>query len=953
MNNKLIHKIIGGIVFLIALVAYFMTVQPSVSFWDCGELAAASYGLEVTHPPGAPFFMLMNRLFTLIPFADNIGFRINTVTVIASSFSVLFLYLVAVRLINNYKKDPADSLFTYISAAIGALSMCFATAFWFNSTESNVFGFSCFLFTLMIWVMMVWYEHADEPGSDRYILFIAFVLGLSPGVHLMSVLAAVPVGMLYVMKRYFVNDDHAKYTAKLFAGHVLLLVAIALVMWSQQTSSTPPSMEEYKQYDTKFKLIVLFVSAIAMGIFWKKVFNRNSFYIPFIVGMVFNFVIYPGIVKYLPNLMTSIGSDSLFVNAVVLGALLCVLGYTAYWAQQNKKQIAYLLSLSLLFAIVGFTVYSYIIIRANQRPPMNENDPKDIKSLVSYLSREQYGDFPTFKRRYSPEPQHRVTWENYTSDLDFFWRWQMNHMYVRYLLWEYVGRGSWDQDAGVKFSQLYGIPFIIGMIGLFYHFRRDWRMASLFFTLFVLMGFLICFYQNQQQSQPRDREYFYAGSWFVFSIWIAIGLSNILDDIKKFITSPGAAKGISYTVLVAAFVLIPFNMFRTNYHTEDRSKNWVPWDYAYNMLQSCAPNAILFTCGDNDTFPLWYIQDVEGVRRDVRIANLSLINTDWYIKQLKNDTPYGSQKVAMTYTSDQITKLEPVAFNAQNVDIPVPQSVFKEFGVSDSSAIARGKITFKMSPTLGSGNNKGIRVQDMMVKDIILSNNWQRPIYFASTCDESNKIGLDQYLRLEGLTQRLTPIRSESYENVDVQLATKNLLSENVTISKTPQSGFNYRSFNDKSVFLDENQVRITYNYRESFISLATYFMNEKNDKENCLKTLRFLDEKFPRDHFAIDYRLLFGEANLYFAAGDFATFKTIAYEYIPEAEKRMLANPRDVNSYYNPYSILKLTYENLGEYDKEIEVLKRLQTVAGNGMDIQNEIARIQKLKDSVSNKK
>lgn len=954
MNNKVIHRIIGAVVFLFAFVVLFMTVQPSVSFWDCGELSAASYGLQITHPPGAPFFLLINRLFSLIPFAENIGFRINTLTVLSSSFSVLFLYLVAVRLIRNYKKDDSDSIVTYISAAIGALSFCFATAFWFNGTESNVFGFSTFLFTLMIWVMMLWYEKADQPGNERYILFISFVLGLSPGVHLMSVLAAVPVGMLFVMKRYFTNDAEVKYTLKIFVGHILLLMIVAFVMWSSQTSSTPPSSEEFKEYDTRFKFIMLFLSIIVIGIFWKKIFNRNSFYIPFIVGLVANFAIYPGIVKYMPKLITDIGGDSIFVNGLVFAVLLGILAYLVYWAKQTKRHVLYLVSASAIFAIIGFSVYTMIIIRANQRPPMNENDPKDIKTLVSYLSREQYGDFPTFKRRYSGEPQHQIVFSGYSSDFEYFWKWQMNHMYVRYLLWNYVGRESWDQDAGVKFNQLYGIPFLIGMLGLFYHFRRDWKMASLFLTMFIFMGFLICFYQNQQQVQPRDREYFYAGSWFVFSIWIAIGLSNIIDDLKKFIKSASAAKSVSYAVLVIGFLVIPMNMLRTNYNYQDRSKNWVPWDYAYNLLQSCAPNSILFTCGDNDTFPLWYLQDVEGVRRDVRVANLSLINTDWYIKELRNDTPYGSMKVPMSYTDDQITRLQPVQFEGKNIDVPVPANVYKEFGVTDSATIKSGKITYRLNPTINYGNIKAIRVQDMMVRDIIQANNWQRPIYFASSCDEQSKIGLSPYLKLEGLAYRLIPQRNElSVENVNTDLTVKYLFGNDVTPNRNYQTGFIIRTFTLPGQHFDENQIRISYNYREAYMALASYFLQAANNKEMSIKTLNEMERRIPRANVQLDYRLAYNVATLYFNAGDLATFKTYAAEIEQEALKKIAEKPRDVQGYYNPYVILKMTYENGGEYDKEIDLLKKMQGVTGPNAEIQGELIRVQKLKDSVQNKK
>jgi hypothetical protein len=595
MNFKLIHRIIGAFVYLFTIIVLFLTVQPSVSFWDCGELSAASVGLQITHPPGAPFFILLNHILTLIPFASNLGFRVNTLTIIASAFSVLFCYLVAVRIISNWRgkeTDPSEQLITYITSAIGALAFGFCNTFWFNATESNVFGFSTFLYTLMIWLMMIWWEKADQKGSDRYLLLVAFILGLSPGVHLMSVLAGVTFGMMYVFKR-IINDDKACIlSAKIFIGHVAVLLAVALFMWSQQTGSTPPQPEEYRAFDFKFKIIILIVSIVIMGFYYKKVLNRNSFYLAFIVGMIINFAIYPGMVKFLPTIIEAIGGNNLLSNVIILFVFLAILFYIAYWSHQNKRFTVYLTSVCIAVAILGFSVYAYIIIRANQRPPMNENDPKDVATLVSYLSREQYGDFPTFKRRFSAEPQHQPIWQDYSSDLEYFWKWQMNHMYNRYLFWNFIGRESWEQDAGVKFSQLFGIPFIIGMLGLFYHFRRDWKMASIFLVAFVFMGYMICFYQNQQQMQPRDREYFYGGSYFVFSLWIVLGLRGLIEDVKLYITNPGTVKSVGYAILVIGFLIIPMNMLRTNYAQEDRSKNWIPWDYAYNLLQSCAPNGI-------------------------------------------------------------------------------------------------------------------------------------------------------------------------------------------------------------------------------------------------------------------------------------------------------------------------------------------------------------------------
>ncbi len=959
INIKRVHWILGTAVFLFEFIVLFLTVQPSVSFWDCGELSAASIALGITHPPGAPFFLMVNHILSLIPFAANIGFRVNMLTVIVSSFSVLFCYLVAVKIINNWrKKDDAEAggnekIITYITSAIGALSFGFANSFWFNATESNVFGFSTFLYTLMIWLMMIWYEKADQKGSDRYLLLVAFILGLSPGVHLMSVLAGVTLGMLYVFRRIFTDDNITIQTAKIFLINIGVLLAAAFFMWSQQTGTTPPQPEEYRDFDFKFKVIMLVISVIIMGIYYKKTLNRSSFYWAFIAGMAINFAIYPGMVKYLPAIIVAIGGNSLFENVVILFVFLAILFYIAYWAHENKRFTVHLISMGAIVAIIGFSVYCYIIIRANQHPAMNENNPNDVTTLVSYLNREQYGEFPTFRRRFSAEPQHKPVWQDYSSDLDYFLKWQMNHMYNRYLFWNFIGRQSWQQDAGVNFSQLFGIPFIIGMLGLLYHFRRDWKMASIFLTAFIFMGYLICFYQNQQQMQPRDREYFYSGSWFVFALWIAIGLRGIIEDIKRYVNKPGTSKALGYTVIAAAFLIIPMNMLRTNYPQEDRSKNWIPWDYSYNLLQSCAPNSILFTCGDNDTFPLWYLQDAEGYRRDIRIVNTSLLNTNWYIKELKNETPYGSMKVPMSFSDDQIDKLQPMEWQTKNIDVSVPKNVFDEFGIKDSSQINRGKITFTMRPTLNYGNVGGVRVQDIVTRDIIMTNKWQRPIYFAVSCGDDSKIGLGDYLRLDGLAQRLTPIKSKENANVDTAICSANMLNTGVQPSKNYQPGFIIRSFSNPGVFLDENQLRTADQYRNSYIFLASYYATDAGKPQMAEKVLNKLEELFPHSHVPMDYRLKFNLATLYYAMGNTAHFNEVKTEVEKEALASIAENPANVSSYYNPYLILKALYEYSGEFDKEIDILNKMTLVTGKSPEIQNEIMRVVKLKDSLKSGK
>ena len=681
MNYKLLRNIIGAVVFLISLVVLLLTVQPSVSFWDCGEFIAASYYLQVPHPPGTPFFLLLGRIFAMIPFVENIGLRVNYISVLSSAASILFLYLIAVKLIENYRgKKPAnllDAFGTYIAAAIGALSFAFSDTFWFNGVEAEVYAFSTLLAAFVTWLMIRWHERADEKDNEKYLLMIAYLIGLSTGVHLMSVLAIVPVVMVILFRKYLEDEEALKKTAVLFLIHAGILVLISLAMWSAQKTATPPSPEEYQAYDSRFKMIAAGLSVIFIGIFWKKIFTRNSFYMPLFIGGAALFITYPGIVKFLPTLMTEVAGDNIAIEIIFLVVLFGLLGYAVYFSIKEKKPTLHLIAMSFIFALIGFTTFAMVIIRSNQNPPMNENEPNTFTELVSYLNREQYGDFPTFKRRFATEAHQQVVYTGYTTDLDFFWRYQMNHMMTRYWLWNYAGREGWTQDDGANiapFNQvgnvfgkifnirfdgsakdsLFAIPLILGLLGIYFHFRKDWKMASVFMIMFILLGYLTAFYQNQQQPQPRERDYFYVGGFFVFSIWIAIAIRALVDIAQAKAKSEALKRGAVIGVLTLGVIFVPIKMFAANYHTHDRSKNWIPWDYSYNLLQSCAPNGVLFTNGDNDTFPVWYLQDVEGVRRDVKIVNLSLLNTPWYIKQMKENDPYKVGTLKIRYSDAQI-----------------------------------------------------------------------------------------------------------------------------------------------------------------------------------------------------------------------------------------------------------------------------------------------------------
>jgi hypothetical protein len=389
-------------------------------------------------------------------------------------------------------------------------------------------------------------------------------------------------------------------------------------------------------------------------------------------------------------------------------------------------------------------------------------------------------------------------------------------------------------------------------------------------------------------------------------------------------------------------------MLRANYFTHDRSQNWVPWDYSYNLLQSCAANAVLFTNGDNDTFPLWYLQDVEGVRRDVKVANLSLLNTNWYIEQLKSNDPYGVGTVNIRLNDDQINQLRPIQWEPQKVTIPVPRAgtqqalsdVYHTYDISDSSVMKQGSIQFTMKNTLTFGQVKAVRVQDLMVREIVEANNWQRPIYFAVTCSDDSKIGLQDYLKMEGMALRLVPEKRKAgveFVNPEIMEAE---LKENPGYSKDYKPGFKFRGLNNPDIFFDDNHVRMTQNYRNAFMRLAIYDINT-NQGQKAVATLDDMEKKIPRKNIPMDYEILFEVGNMYWNAGAQKQYKEIAGEVEKEALKRLEENPNDVQSYYNPYRILIETYENMKDYSSLLGIWQRLGTMYPNDPNVKANIAK------------
>jgi hypothetical protein len=913
---------------VISAVQFLATVQPTVPFWDPGELSAAAYLLQVPHPPGGPLFSLIGRIFYILPIPGNLGLKVNLVSVCASIATVFFLYLIAVKLIENLRGGPTTSitgeLGTYLSAAIGALALSFCDSFWFNGVESNYFATSTLLFSMMVWLMLKWNEKADQPTSDRYLLMIAYLAGLSAGVHLMSVPAIFAAVMIVVFRRYTKNKESCKKSTYVFLFHIAVLLLVTYGMWSSLKSVQPPSIEDAKAYDQRFVGIMGITSLGVMGLFWKQVFRRDSIYLALLVAGIALGIAYPGVIKLLPQLIHLLSADDSTMGGLILLAVVAVFAALAFWARRRKHTLVHLFAVGVLLMILGFSTYTMILIRANKHTPMNENEPRTFSGLLTYLNREQYGDFPIFKRRWSPEVDRQRTFREYTSDFDFFWRYQMHHMFTRYLLFNYVGRTSRDQDDDWSAAQLFGIPLLIGLFGLYTHLRRNWQMATVFLILFVIVGYLIAFYQNQQEPQPRERDYFYGGAYFVFAVWIALGMNGLIELVRNNSRASRLASiGMAAVVLLGA-VFIPFRMAWTNWHTHDRSKNWLAWETGYNMLQTCDKDGILITNGDNDTFPLWYLQDVEGIRRDVRVVCLSLANTNWYVQQLKNPPYFPEAKaVPLSISDSRIATIQPALWEPQIVTVPVPKEVYAACGITDTAITNKGKIEWRMQNTLEFGNTKAVRVQDIVVLDIIRTNQWKRPIYFAVTGAPDSRIGLDEYLKICGFAYRLTPAKATPHDvGVDEPRLADNLMHEPEGYSQKPQYGFKLRTIADTTVFFDENENRILFGLRLAFRSLTYYYLEGQHDPQKAALVVDRLQQIMPPSRMVAPIEESVNFATIYFRIGQLQEFNAIA----DRVEQQFAGmSPQSLAADPYVYGAMLELYEIRRDYPKALSLLQKL----------------------------
>jgi len=1025
MNNfKKLNIIVGWSVFLVATITYLLTIEPTTSFWDCGEFIATAFKLEVGHPPGAPLFMIISRFFALFAFGDTskVAMMINVQSALSSSFTILFLFWSITHLAKKLMQkisstdelDFGQNLAVIGSGVVGALAYTFSDTFWFSAVEAEVYAMSSLFTAAVFWAILKWEDVADEKYSNRWLILIAYLMGLSIGVHLLNLLAIPAIVLVYYFKKY-------EFSVK---GVIIALM-------------------------TSFLMVIILMYGVIQGMVWGaaqfELMFVNSFGLPFNSGFIF------------------------YILLIITG-----LAGGLYYTYQKNKPLLNTIILALTVVIIGYSSFAMILIRSSANPPMDENNPENAFSLKSYLNREQYGDRPLiygeyynaepisseenftyikgtenyvkiaktnstyiydgefstiFPRMYSSNGSHIEAYKSWAgitasddvkpsfgNNLRFFLTYQIGHMYFRYLMWNFAGRQNDEQShgsvvngnwiSGISFldairlgpqtnlpdnfnaqkgrNKYFLLPLIFGLVGLIFSFSYGKKDFWIVFALFFMTGIAIVLYLNQTPYQPRERDYAYAGSFYAFTIWIGLSVLAIYDLLRKI--SNNSAKAMISTGLA---VLIPLQMLSQNWDDHDRSGRYTARDFASNYLNSCAPNAILFTYGDNDTFPLWYAQEVEGIRTDVRVVNLSLLSTDWYVDQMLRKA-YESDVLPISFTPAQyvqgkrdIVPLYEVSQYLFNEKFEANYSMFKneydtmyqgfieilknskfpekqasdynlisagvksvnalelftlintlsdttvaskfeinneymknlktysdqlleviansyapldkliEFVASDTpdSKVPYGKGELSFMPSkkmylpvdkekvIANGTvlekdkskvidalrwqmtDSYILKSSLIVLDILAHNNWERPIYFATSVGDENYMGLQEYFRLEGFAYRLVPYKTKITEDGDIGDINTDILYENV------MNKFVWGRVNEEDVLVDNFIKRVIsiMEIRNVFVRLSTALLEE----EKVDKAIEVLDkcvEILPDENLEFDYTILPIIENYYIA---------------------------------------------------------------------------------------
>lgn len=741
----------AALVGICALVIYGATAARTLTLWDSGEMVAASRVLGITHPPGAPLFVLWGRLATLMPSPDDVAARVHGLSVLFATATAVMAVLVLGELIQRVqqrRQSPdgttaaASRIARWGGAAVGALALAFSDAQWANALEAEVYAPYLFLTVLVLWLLLRWIPRRHDRGADRLLLLAAYVTGLALGVHVL---------------------------------HALALPALFLLLILSLERMTPAR----------------FAWLMAAGL----------------LGVGF---VYPGVVQGVPWLLSKLELFGVLVLA-------CAVPLMAAGVVRRGGRAPGVIALSVVLVLLGFSTYATTMIRSTLDPPIDQGDPQSFASFHTYMEREQYGKWSITERR-AP-----------------LWEYQINKMYVRYFGWQFIGKDDVRGPDGrfstlVSVRGLWAIPFLLGLLGMVTHFRFDWRGASAILALFLMLSLAVILYINQEDPQVRERAYSHTGSFMAFALWIGLGTAALAEGAGRYLAAvwrtsgPGAAATGAAVACAVALGLVPGRMLAFNYGSHDRSRDNLAYDFASDLLATCAPNAILLTIADNETYPLWALQTVYGVRRDVQVVNVELLNGPWYVKQLKRQP--GN---LVDLTDAQVDGLAPLRWmQPRPVAIPVDPSAQWPGGV-------RGPLTVAVGP---SGPHGLLLPRDQLVLHLLSVNAFRRPVYVSPmVAYELRHMQLAPSLRAEGLVSRLLPAQ-EGPRLVDRELLRRNL------------AGYRYESFADTNAVPGLERAALASMLRASFLRLAESDL-AAGDSAQAVATLRQMEARLPAPLFA------------------------------------------------------------------------------------------------------
>jgi hypothetical protein len=957
---KKLNRITGFALFGLASLIFILTSEATTSFWDCGEYIATAYKLQVGHPPGAPIFQLLGRFFSLFAFGDTalVARMVNTMSALSSGLTIAFLFwtitMLAKKLFSGSAMNQARMIAIIGSGVVGALAFTFSDSFWFSAVEGEVYAMSTLFTAMTFWAILKWETVAGEPHSYRWLILIAYLIGVSIGVHLLNLLAIPAVTFVFFYKNYKIPGWKGFMLA---LGISFILVAIILFGVVPEIVSLFANTELFFVNNLgmpfnsgTFFFMFLLVSLLVLGLLYT--ISDNKLYPKLILGL--------SAVLLLLFMLESSSAGSFFGRLLAAAA---VVGVFYFW--RYRKPLLNSVLIAFVFILIGYSSFFLLVIRSNANPPIDENDPENAISLLSYLNREQYGSFPLVYGQYYNAPlidredgkpvykrddktgkyivsdsregtvpvydpdymtifprmwnnqedryiEDYKNWAGISNDPDnkhiptfgenlrYFFRYQLNHMYFRYLFWNFVGRqndnqgmygdilnGNWisginfldkgrlgpqdnipDSLANKARNKFFFLPLLFGIFGLYYHFKKNSKDGTVVLLLFLMTGLAITVYLNQHSPQPRERDYAYAASFYAFAIWIGLSVLGMFELLSRKLSENMAAIISTGAVLL----LVPVIMLAQGWDDHDRSGRYTALEVAKNYLNSCAPNAIIFANGDNDTFPLWYAQEVEGIRTDVRVCNLSLLNTDWYIDQMKRKAydsdpvpfslPYelyrnGSHDVTYLVEQENITDYVEVKdlFDIIKRDDKKLQ-INTGRGIADYFPTKKFRITVDSATVVNNGtvprelagqitdlefrfSGNAITKNYLMMLDLLAHNNWERPVYYVSTTGREVYIGLDNYLQLEGFAYRLVPVR---------QLTSKNEIG-GVNTTVMYDNLMNKFEFNiTKPGFLISDDIyRMTITMRNCYARLAEALVAE-NKPDLAIRVCDRIQELIPDD---------------------------------------------------------------------------------------------------------